>query len=265
MPSGTDVLEASPLRAAVGVLAPADGRMLPDRLVPDRHRFVPAPAIRPVLDVTIVVADGHPVLCDGLSSCLELVPGLRVLGTATSLNNLERLVSGHRPRLVVLGESFLGCSSAEAVTRIKQVQPSVTIVSLVGDARVSDVGRLLAAGASAFVLKRAALDELVTAISWASRGEMWASPSLLPRLIDDVGTRARGTRSSGKLAALSARELEVLRLMTDGLDNSSIARRMYLSLNTVRTHARNIQRKLDVRSNVAAVAVALEEGLTPEG
>ncbi len=53
--------------------------------------------------------------------------------------------------------------------------------------------------------------------------------------------------------------------MTDGLDNSSIATRMYLSLNTVRTHARNIQRKLCVRSNVAAVAVALEEGLTPEG
>ena len=67
-----------------------------------------------------------------------------------------------------------------------------------------------------------------------------------------------------RLAALSARELEVLRCMTDGLGNSSIAGRMFLSLNTVRTHARNIQRKLTFRSNVAAVAVALEDGLTSE-
>jgi DNA-binding NarL/FixJ family response regulator len=224
-----------------------------------------APRTASIADVTLVVADGHPVLCDGLSSCLEHVPGLRVLGTATSLTNLERLVGGHRPRLVVLGESFAGATAADAVAALKRVHPAVIVVALVGDTRVCDAGRLLAAGATAFVLKRAPLDELVTAISWASRGEMWASPSLLPRLIDDVGTRARGTRSSGRLAALSARELEVLRLMTDGLDNASIASRMYLSLNTVRTHARNIQRKLTVRSNVAAVAVALEEGLTPEG
>jgi DNA-binding NarL/FixJ family response regulator len=257
MPSGTDaVLESQ--RAPFGSGAHAG------RPAGFERRLSRPSADRAVADVTLVLADGHPVLCDGLSSCLEYVPGLRVLGTATSLTNLERLVSGHRPRLVVLGESFAGTSSAEAVTRLKQVQPSLVVVALVGDARVGDVGRLLAAGASAFVLKRAPLDELVTAITWAARGEMWASPSLLPRLIDDVGTRARGTRASGKLAALSARELEVLRLMTDGLDNSSIAAKMYLSLNTVRTHARNIQRKLSVRSNVAAVAVALEEGLSPE-
>jgi DNA-binding NarL/FixJ family response regulator len=260
MPSGTDVLEPQLTRPAA-VTTAVHSRVW--GLGPSR--FGTAPTTRPVTDVTLVVADGHPVLCDGLSSCLENAPGLRVLGTATTLLNLERLVGGHRPRLLVLGESFAGVTSADVVARLKKVQPSLVVVALVGDGRVCDVGRLLAAGCSAFVLKRAPLDELVTAISWASRGEMWASPSLLPRLIDDVGTRARGTRSSGRLAALSARELEVLRLMTDGLDNSSIAGKMYLSLNTVRTHARNIQRKLTVRSNVAAVAVALEEGLTPEG
>jgi len=255
MPIGTDVLDSAP-----AVAATPDHRRA-SRAYDWRHHGGARPAQS---DVTVVLADGHPVLCDGLSSCLALVPGLRVLGTATSLPALERLVAGHRPQLLVLGEGFPATSSAEAVARLKAVQPSLVVVALVGDAHVADVGRLLSAGAAAFVVKRAPLEELVTALSWAARGEMWASPSLLPRLIDEVGSRARGTRSSGRLAALSARELEVLRLMTDGLDNASIASRVYLSLNTVRTHARNIQRKLGVRSNVAAVAVALEEGLSPE-
>ncbi len=259
MPSGTEPSEHQ--KAAIAAF--------PERLRPTRaydyHHLLAQPGRQQGLDdVTLGVADGHPVLCDGLSSCLEPVTGLRVLGTATSLSNLERLVAGHRPRLIVLGEGFTGACSPEIVTKLKVIQPSLIVVSLVGDAHVGDVGRLLAAGAAAFVLKRAPLEELITAITWAARGEMWASPTLLPRLLDEVGTEARGTRSTGRLAALSARELEVLRLMTSGLDNAAIARRVYLSLNTVRTHARNIQRKLDVRSNVAAVAVALEECLSPE-
>ena len=136
------------------------------------------------------------------------------------------------------------------------------VVLLMADEDHDLAARALQRGVSGFVLKSAPIRELVEAIHWAAKGQLWMSPPLLTGLLHQRPS-ASTTEAKGRLAQLTKREFDVLNLLIEGFHQSEISRRLFVSENTVRTHSQNLQRKLGVHSAVAAVSVALDAGLRP--
>ncbi|HLI15122.1 MAG TPA: response regulator transcription factor [Acidimicrobiales bacterium] len=217
------------------------------------------PPASPGILVAVVASD--PLLRSGLAERLDAEPELRVAGVAGAAGAIDRLVEAHEAAVVVL-EVGRAAGAAREVLELRARRPLARVVVLLGPGEV-DLDAVVRAGASGLVLHSASVGELVTALRWAARGEMWVSPPLLARLVRAARHEDGGGRPPGRLAQLTRREFEMLRLLSHGCDNREVARRLFLSLNTVRTHARNIQRKLGVHSNLAAVAVAFAEGLRP--
>ena len=145
--------------------------------------------------------------------------------------------------------------------RRRGTRPAVVVLTCHDDAETTE--RAMRYGASGFVRKVAPVQELVEAIRWAARGEVWMSPPLLTRLLAGWSGPARPEGDADRLARLTDREHEVLQLMVDGLAYGAIAARLNLSVHTVRTHAHNLQAKLGAHSNLAAVSYALEAGIRP--
>jgi DNA-binding NarL/FixJ family response regulator len=152
--------------------------------------------------------------------------------------------------------SLPGQSGIDATTAIKRAQPEVQIVGLSMYDNEEYVTRLLRAGASGYVLKRSAATDLVAAVRAAHAGEAFLYPSIARRVIDDYLRRLDSQPTS---AGLTAREREILALIAEGLTNGAIAKRLYISVNTVRNHVQSILSKLDVHSRAQAVFLALRD------
>lgn len=199
-------------------------------------------------------------MCEGLSLRLSELPDLEIVAGTTSAGDAEQLVREHRPEVVVL-DLDLDRGVRELIGRI-HAMPSRPSVVVLTEEDPGSVAEALCHGASACVLREAPLQDLISAIQWVRNGEMWISPSLLSDLlIDERQRRDRGYEQS--LSGLTDREVAVLELLVQGHSYREVARVLDIAVNTVRTHTRNIQVKLHVQSNLAAVSVALERGIRP--
>jgi len=217
-----------------------------------------------VHQTTVMIVDSHPVLCEALTNRLSEEADLRVLATASSATGLVELVAMHRPQVLVLDAELGEANGAALIRQIRTTQPGTAIVLLTCNEDADSAAHAMRMGATAFVLKVAPVQDLLTAIRWAGQGEMWMSPPLLTNLFSEIRTRSGGERTRSRLSQLTQRELEVLELLVEGLSHAAIAKRLHLAVNTVRTHTHNLQTKLNVHSNLAAVSVALDEGLRPK-
>ncbi|HLI15087.1 MAG TPA: response regulator transcription factor [Acidimicrobiales bacterium] len=215
-------------------------------------------------ETTVAIVDTHPVLRDGLTACLAHEPDIRVVGTASSLSQVPDLVATSHPEVVVLDADLDDTDATNLIPRLKALQhaPAVVLLTCRDDAEA--MATAMRMGASACVLKVAPVQDLVSAVRWAGRGEMWISPPLIASLFAELRSRSTTTRPHSLLASLTERELQILELLVEGLGHQEIADRLHLAVNTVRTHTRNIQLKLNVHSNLAAVSVALDAGLRPK-
>jgi DNA-binding NarL/FixJ family response regulator len=223
------------------------------------------PGHTPVVhQTTVMIVDSHPVLCEALTTRLAEEPDLRVVATASSSTGLVELVAMHRPQVLVLDAELGEANGGAVIRQIRTTQPATAIVMLTPNEDADSAAHAMRMGATAFVLKVAPVQDLLTAIRWAGQGEMWMSPPLLTSLFNEVRSRTNGERTGSRLSQLTQRELEVLELLVEGLSHAAIAKRLHLAVNTVRTHTHNLQTKLNVHSNLAAVSVALDEGLRPK-
>jgi DNA-binding NarL/FixJ family response regulator len=219
----------------------------------------PPVARAPSSSTTVVLVDDHHVLTEALTGRLESEGDLRVVGVADAPAQALDVIAARRPDVVVL-DLELGQGS-ELIERIRQLHPAGMIVGMSDEQDVEAALVALRKGAVGLVLKAAPVDDLVGAIRTAARGGVW-----LDQEVFDVLLAAHPEPTKfGRLSALTEREREVLSLMVEGLSYAAIAARLSLSVHTVRTHAHHLQAKLDVHSNVAAVALALSEGLRPPG
>jgi DNA-binding NarL/FixJ family response regulator len=134
---------------------------------------------------------------------------------------------------------------------------------LIANEGVGFMGRALRMGVSGFVLRAAPMRDLIVAIHWVAKGQMWVSPPLLTGLLQKR-PETGSVESKFRLDSLTRREAEVLNLLVEGLNQREISSRLFVSTNTVRTHNQNLQKKLGVHSAVAAVLVALDAGFRPE-
>ncbi len=204
--------------------------------------------------ITIVLADDHPVVRSGLRMLLENESDIEVLAEAGDVETAQRYVLGHKPTVLVLDLNMPGGSSLDAIPDVADASPETAVVVLTMQEDPAFAREALQAGARGYVLKQSAGTELVQAIRAAATGGTWLNPEL--------GARMAATPTpSGPPGDLTERELDVLRLIALGHTNNEIAEQLYLSVRTVETHRAHIQQKLGLSTRAELVRYALDNDL----
>jgi two-component system, NarL family, response regulator NreC len=204
---------------------------------------------------TIVIADDHTVVRQGLRLLIDADPSLQVVAEAGTVMDAERLTRAHRPTVLVLDLNMHGESGLEAIPRLRAEAPDTAIVVLTMQDDPGFARQALQSGALGFVLKEAADEELLEAIQLAAAGETYLNPRVGARLA------AQPPAPAGPPDDLTERELDVLRLIALGYTNAEIAEQLFLSTRTVETHRAHIQRKLGRNTRAELVRYALEHNL----
>ncbi len=205
--------------------------------------------------ISIVLADDHAVMRDGVQMVLESQPDLHVIGTASNGADAVDLVDALRPDIAVLDIAMPQTNGLVAAREIRQRAPNTKIIFLSMHEGEEYLKEALRAGAAGYVLKRAAATELVAAIRAVQRGDAYLDPALT-RTLDDLRDG-----DTGRLADLTERELEVLKLVAEGLTNRQIAAQLVISVKTVQSHRTNIMEKLDLHDRTDLVKYAIRRGL----
>jgi two-component system response regulator NreC len=201
---------------------------------------------------TVVIADDHTVVRQGLRMLIDNEDGLQVIAEAGTVPDAERLTRAHRPTVLVLDLNMPGGSSLEAIPRLKGVT-AVVVLTMQDDPAFAR--QALQAGALGFVLKEAADEELLGAIRLAAAGDIYLTPRLGAKIA------AAPPQPDGPPDDLTVREVDVLRLIALGHTNVEIGEQLFLSTRTVETHRAHIQRKLNRTTRAELVRYALEHGL----
>ncbi|QMW68107.1 response regulator transcription factor [Mumia sp. ZJ1417] len=206
--------------------------------------------IAPVLRLLLV--DDHPVVRDGLRGMLEASPDFEVVAEASDGPTGVRLAVSLRPDVILMDLRMPGGGGVAAIAELAAQQiPSRVLVLTTYDTD-RDIMAALDAGATGYLLKDARRDDLFAAIRSAARGESVLSPAVATRVVSRVRARSQD---------LSGRETEVLALVARGRSNREIAKLLFVSEATVKTHLGHVYEKLGVKDRAAAVATAYERGL----
>jgi two-component system response regulator NreC len=202
-----------------------------------------------------VLADDHRVVRAGLRMLLDAQEDFEVVAEAGDVAVTERRVAAYHPRVLVLDVNMPGGSSLPSIPRIRDSAPDTRIVVLTMQTDAELAREALRAGATGYVLKEAAETELIQAVRLAAEGRTYLNPELGARLAAEV------PGGEGPPDGLSAREVEILRLIALGHTNAEIASQLYLSVRTVESHRAHIQQKTERTSRAQLVAYAREHAL----
>jgi two-component system response regulator NreC len=201
-----------------------------------------------------VLVDDHEVVRGGLRRVLEAQSGWSVEAEAGDIDHALRAVLGHKPDILVLDLNLAGVSSLEYIPELLERSPKTRIVVLTMQTEPAYARDALRAGASAYVLKESAEDELVTAVRSAAEGKTY----LNPRVGAMIAAEPEGGEADGEL---TPREQEILKLLALGHTNGEIAEQLFLSRRTIETHRASIQRKLDLSTRAELTRYAIEHKL----
>lgn len=208
--------------------------------------------------VRVLIVDKQAVTRAGLRRLLESYPGIHIVGEATDGLQAVSETLELGPQIVLMDTQLPNGQSLEALRQIKQLNLDTHVLLLATQDREEYLYETLRAGADGYVLKDIAPDELVQAVRAVARGEVMVQSQLAGKLLSRFGKQGRG---AAPYESLTARELEVLRLLARGLRNKEIAARLYVSERTVNFHLANIYQKLNVSGRTEALSRALEQGL----
>jgi DNA-binding NarL/FixJ family response regulator len=211
---------------------------------------------------SVLVVDDQVLVRAGLAALIRAAPGLTVIGEAASGEEAVDLAAATAPDVVLMDISMPGIGGIEATIRILAAapEPPPRVLLLTTFDLDEYVYAGLRAGASGFLIKDITPEQLLAAIHAAATGDMLVAPSVTRRLVEAFTPRAHEP-AAGRLAALTAREREVLRLVGTGISNTEIANRLTVSDGTVKTHLNRAMAKLGLSSRAQAVVLAYETGL----
>jgi DNA-binding NarL/FixJ family response regulator len=214
--------------------------------------------------IRVVVADDQPLLRVGFRMILAAEPDLDIVGEASDGSEAVTLVERLAPDVVLMDLRMPGMDGVEATRRITSEHPDTRVVVLTTFDLDEYVFASLRAGASAFLLKDAKEDQLLAAIRVAADGGSLFAPSVTRRLLDRFAIAAPSPRLPA--VQVTPREVEVWRLVAQGLSNAEIAGRLVITEHTTKTHVASLLQKLGVPNRVQAVVIAYETGLVrPHG
>jgi two-component system, NarL family, response regulator LiaR len=213
--------------------------------------------MRDIPTVRILIVEDDPMMQLGLTQALEDYPHFTIVGQANDGYAGVEQALALKPDVIVMDIGLPRLDGIAATQQIRAKLPDVRIVVLTSHTSETEIIAALSSGADAYCVKGADVERLVTAIAAAQEGAVYLDPKIARRVIDHLKPPTVTT----PIGQLSAREMDVLRLMVDGYSNPEIANALYLSPNTVKTHIRGIMNKLAVDDRVQAAVVALRAGL----
>lgn len=198
----------------------------------------------------VLIVDDHPVVREGFAAILEYLPDMTVVGRAASGSEAVRLFRQHRPDVTLMDLRMPEMDGVQAIEKICMEFPGAGIIVLTTFSGDEDIYRALHAGARGYLLKDAPVEELLKAIRVVRTGKKYVPSDVALKLVERISSME-----------LTAREMEVLRLMATGQSNQEIAQALSIVEGTVKTHAISIFNKLGVHDRTQAVTAALRRGI----
>jgi NarL family two-component system response regulator LiaR len=209
--------------------------------------------------ITVLIVDDHKVVREGVRAFLETQPDITVVGEAESGEAAVQLVTEHAPDVVLMDLVMPGLDGVEATRRVKQASPRTRVIVLTSYHQDEHIFPAIRAGALSYLLKDVGPDELADAVRKAAAGDAVLHPRVAARVVQEL----HGARPDepNPFTELSERELDVLRVIADGLSNAEIAERLVISEKTVKSHVSNILSKLHLADRTQAAVYAWREGV----
>lgn len=217
--------------------------------------------------IRVVIVDDHPIVRAGMRMILESAPDITILAEGASGADALRLVAEHTPDVLVLDVNLPDINGVQVTRQLHQQGASTAILILTVQADSQTVFGLLESGAVGYVLKDEALEALLSAVRAAACGESWLSPAIASQVVRRAmqNPPAQASPERQPIEPLTSRELEVLCLLAQGLDNTAIAERLVVTTRTVQNHVSAIYGKLGVASRTEAALYAIRSGLVKVG
>lgn len=211
------------------------------------------------MPIRILITDDHGVIRAGLRALLSGLPEIEVVGEAVDGRDTLRKAVELNPDIVIMDLSMPEMGGVEATAQLARLAPKVRVLILTVHEDESLLKEVIRAGAAGYIIKRAVEDELIHAIRVVARGDMYVHPSMT-RALFSAPPASRDFRAS-EVETLTAREIEVLRLLAKGYTNRQIAEQLGISPRTAEGHRANLSSKLGLRSRVELVDYAQQHGL----
>jgi two-component system response regulator NreC len=213
------------------------------------------------MSIKIMVVDEHKILREGLSTLIAKQPEMEIIGEATDGREALQLLEKNTPDLILMDVTMPNLNGIEATRKIKAKKPGIEIIALSLHSDRRYVLGMIDAGASGYLLKECAFEELVRAINTVMSNKKYLSPGISDILIDEY-VKKTTTDKPTIYSKLTPREREILQLIAEGKNTKEIARYLFISVKTVETHRRHIKKKLKVDSVAELTKIAIREGLT---
>jgi DNA-binding NarL/FixJ family response regulator len=213
--------------------------------------------------IGILLADDHKIIRDGLRALIDRQEGMQVVGDAENGRQAVTLARELNPDVVVMDVSMPDLNGIEATRQILWSHPHIRVIALSMFSDRRFVTEILKAGASGYLLKDCAFDELIRALETVARDHTYLSPSISDVLIQDLVKEPQPPETNSAFGVLTSREREILQLLAEGKSTKLIARHCHVSVKTVETHRHNIMEKLGIYSVAELTKYAIREGITP--
>jgi two-component system response regulator NreC len=214
-----------------------------------------------MMKIRLLLVDDHEVVRSGLRMLLEGQDDVQIVGEAGTASEAVNVTPNFNPDVILMDIGLPDMSGIDATRKIKELWPKIAIVALTIHEDEEYFFKMLEAGASGYVPKRAAPEELLTAIRVAASGEVYLYPSLAKLLVKDYVTGGQLDENAPTLDGLTDRQQEVLAMLAEGATNAEIAEKLHISPKTVASHRENIMQKLNLHSRTELVKYAIRKGL----
>jgi DNA-binding NarL/FixJ family response regulator len=205
----------------------------------------------------VVIVEDHTLVRQSLVKMVSAEPGFEVVGESGRGDEASELILRTRPDLALLDIAMPGADGLEVAERVKAKCPGTRLLFLTMHEDDASIVRAVGLGADGYVLKTASTEELMQALRTVAGGSSYLSPRIAKRIMNLAG----GRTSSATHTRLTDRELEILRLLASGVRPAELARRLFVSVKTIKNHLTNIYAKLGVQTGTQAVAEAFRQGL----
>jgi DNA-binding NarL/FixJ family response regulator len=202
-------------------------------------------------EITCLIVDDHEVVREGLRLALSRAPHIRVIGEAADGATAVSLAERRRPDVVIMDVRMPGMDGLEATKQITTADPDAAVLIFTAYSERMLLSRGLESGAKGYILKEAPHETLLRAIERIAHGDGFVDPALMPAFLN----------GKEREEMLTAREREILQLLADGMSNSDVAAKLFISQETVKSHVRHILTKLEADTRTHAVAIALRDAI----
>ena len=212
--------------------------------------------------IKLVIVDDHALFREGLASIIRLEPDIEVAGLAGSVQEAGEIIRTLKPDVVLMDFTLPDGTGADATRMVLEEHPDCKIIFLTMSDNDENLFAAIRSGAKGYLMKNMSPSKLVTTIRSVQQGESALSRSMTLRLMEELSRTKEPERlGDASLAKLTRRELDMLRELTTGKTNKEIAKRLFISENTVKYHVHSILDKLDLPNRRAAAKFAKEHGI----